>query len=109
MKRLVLASLISMLLVGGTPHIGTVTCPTSGNKQVTTRADKAVTYTIQAPTANAGNIFWGDVNINTSAGIPLAPGDSYTGQPQGNSSAYTMNSIYFACSTNTDSINFIYQ
>lgn len=86
------------------------TCPTSGAKQVNSSQLKVVNATIQSPFANTGNIFIGDSAVSTSSveGIQLLQGDSYTTPTQGNNAAYDLSGMYFACSTNTDSIQVIY-
>jgi len=111
MKRIVLV--LSLLLMQGailhpaSPTSGSTTCPTSGAKRVASSSTKAITVTIQVPLANAGVIYLGGSTISSTTGIQLNKGDSFTFAPASNSNSWDLFQIYFACSTNTDTITWI--
>lgn len=106
-----LATLLSLpaLCPAGATGNGSVTCPTSGAKQIASTG-KAVTWLIvQSVSTNAGNIYFGGSAVSTSSGVYIIPGGSISFPTQGNTATYNLASIYFACATNTDSLTYTYQ
>jgi hypothetical protein len=107
MKKLLMlvAMVIGGVVEAGAPANGTVSCPASGAKVVSTTGKKFAYGVIQAPSGNAGNIFVGSSSVTTT---PNAAGFAATGSitfpPQANAPAYDLGQIYFACSNSADSI-----
>jgi hypothetical protein len=99
---------LALALPAGQIFSGSVSCPTSGNKVVSSTTIKAVTYTLQAPTANTGSVYIGGSTVSTSQGFFLKSGDSYTSPPQSNTAAYNLGTTYFACSASGDSLTYSY-
>lgn len=87
---------------------GTTTCPASGSKAIATSSIRVQMATVRTLVANTGIIYLGGSAITTSNGVFLYGGESYTFPTQGNSSPYDLSRIYFACSVNTDVINYTY-
>lgn len=98
-------------LHGASFRNGSNTCPTSGAKQLSSTSIRASWVTVQspaAPSANTGRLHFGDSTVTTSNGVYISPGGTYTFPTEGNSAVYDLSNIYFACSVNTDIVNFNY-
>lgn len=109
MTRLLFACalLLCLPLVAGNMISGSTTCPTSGVKAVTSTQSKGPWFVIMASPGNTGKIYVGGSNVSSTTGVYLNAGDSLSGPPQGNTAAYDLNKTYFACSVNTDSVQYI--
>lgn len=84
---------------------GSNTCASSGNKAVSSSAiGKAVSYTIQAPSANTGQVYIGGSAVSTTSGVYLSAAGSYAVFPQGNAASYDLTKTYFACTVGADTI-----
>ncbi len=111
MKRLIL--ILSLVMVQGlysaSPKSGSTTCPSAGAKRLVTVSTPAVIVTVQVPLGNTGStIYLGDSTINSTTGIALNKGDSYTFSPASNSNSWNLYQMYFACSNANDTITWIY-
>lgn len=106
--RLLPLLLLLFPIFGGNPGDGSNTCPTSGNKAVSSTRLVAGLVTVQAPSANTGNIYLGGSSLTTSRGIFITPGGSYTYPPQSNTQPYDLSAIRFACTVSADSITYNY-
>lgn len=84
---------------------GTTTCPTSGTKQTYNSGISVFSYTVIANPSNAGNIYVGGQGVSSSNAFPLGPGSSVNFSQS--AARITPSSVYFACSTNTDSIFYL--
>lgn len=91
------------------PNNGVTTCPTSGNKRVASSSVRTPTYSLQTPISNTGSVCIGGSSVTTSSAICLTAGMSYTAPTQGNSPAYDLQGVYFACTVNTDVIQWLSQ
>ena len=110
MKKLIFFSCLALALVqGGAPTSGTTHCPGSGVLSILSTPKKAVTYTVQAPITNTGQVCLGGPNISTTTGVCLQIGGSDTKNPQGNAAAYDLSTVYMACSATGDSVTWSYQ
>lgn len=113
--RLLIVSLLALLLAlpcsPGAVLSGTRACngTLTATALSTNTSVRAVTITMRAPNANAGTVFVGGSNVNTTnGGVFLESGDSFTLQPQGNSASYTLSQVYFACTNSADDLDFAY-
>src|ERR1700685_1861996 len=87
---------------------GTVTCPTSGNKQISTTSYSLYQLTVEAGSTsspNTGYIAIGGSNVTTSNAPLLGPG--YTANWNKPNPAINPASLYFACTVNTDTIQWV--
>jgi hypothetical protein len=106
----ILGALLVMPLKSGSMTNGRTTCPTSGNIPVVLSATPipATWVVVQAPFTNGGTVYVGTSGVTSTTGIALAAGGSFFMPPRSNTASYTVNNIYFACSTNTDAIVYTY-
>ncbi len=84
---------------------GSNTCPTSGNKQVSATKYDLFNLVVSAGLTNGGRIYLGSSSVDTSSGGVLTPGAAFFASK--NSNGINPASLYFACSTNTDTISWI--
>lgn len=115
-----LTALLLLLVAGAVPaalHPGTLTCPASGAKQLSTTAgfaSKATWINLQAPAGNSGSVFVGDSTVTAAANC--APGKGACMLAAGsvflpalaNTQAYDLSQTYIACSNSGDSVIFLY-
>jgi hypothetical protein len=94
--------------MGGSFLSSYATCPTSGTKAFVTAPTRATWVSVQAPIGNAGSIYLGSSAVVSTSGNEFFAGDFMFFPPVSNTAFYEMSSMYFACSTNTDGIKFIY-
>jgi hypothetical protein len=102
---------LAVAIPAGNVSSGSNTCPTSGAKRVAASSIRAITFTVQAPSApvaNTGYICLGDSAVSTTKGVCLGGGDAFTFAPASNSAAYDLTQVWFACSVNTDLITYNY-
>jgi hypothetical protein len=85
-----------------------VSCPSSGNKVISSTSLRVTTFTLYAPTANTGFITWGGSTVSTTNAPPLYHTDSYTAPTTGNAAPYDLSQIYFACSASGDTLVYNY-
>lgn len=84
---------------------GVTTCPSSGNKQVSSTSYSLYQLTVLAPSGNAGTVYVGGSTVTTSTGFPLIAGASYNAAKP--SPSVNPQQLYFACSNSGDSITWI--
>lgn len=87
---------------------GSNTCPSSGNKTVSSTNIRAIQVIVMGTSGNTGKVYVGGPTVTTSEGIYLNAGDTINFATQGNASAYDLSNIYFACTVSGDSIGFTY-
>lgn len=106
MKLLLLAFLVIVTpQFAGDFVSGSNTCPTSGAKQVSATSYNVMNLVVTAGLSNAGQIHLGGSNVTTSDGGVLTPGASFFASKPSNS--VNPATLYFACTTNTDTISWI--
>ena len=111
--RLFLLSVLVVLgsLRGGAPGNATISCPASGNKQISTTRTSAQWIEFVNPAANSGSIYLGGSKIATSganSGAFMTTGSSWLWPPIANTAPYDLSQIWFACGTSGDSLSYTY-
>lgn len=90
---------------------GRGSCPSSGASTVITAGTSTPVAwaAIQAPFANAGNIYIGASGVTSTTGIQLQAGGSLTLQTKGNANgSYDLGkNVYFACSNANDAVVYV--
>ena len=105
MKYVALLLLLLLVPVAfGDFSSGSTTCPSSGAKQVGGNVN-AYSVTVTAALTNANFVYIGTSGVTTSNGTPLTPGSSYSASKP--SPGVNPASLYFACTTSTDSVLWI--
>ena len=108
MKRIIftlaLLPFLALPTHSGIPINGSQTCPSSGNKRLSTTSTKTIQLTIAAPFTNTGNITIGGSGVTTTNAILLLPGGSFNFAPQGNASSHDLSQTFFACTVSADSV-----
>jgi hypothetical protein len=111
MKKRLLALFI---LLGGVSYTGSfvsgsIACPSSGNKQVSTTSYFLRQLTVSALIGNTENIYIGGLNTSATAVPPiggeLVPGSNYNSTDPTN--AVNPANLYFACVSSGDAISWI--
>lgn len=92
----------------GTVGSGSQTCPTSGNKRVSSSNIFATYVSIQAPIGNTGTVFVGGSTVTTSQGNGILALGTVGFAPHANAAVFNLNQIYFACSVSADSVYYLY-
>jgi hypothetical protein len=85
-----------------------VSCPSSGNEQLTSTQLIVAWAVIQAPAANTGNVYFGGSGVTTSNGVYIVPGGSLNLPPRSNTAAFNLSGVYMACTQSGDSVTYIY-
>ena len=110
MRKLLL--LFLLVLVPARPAkftSGSVTCPASGTKQVSTVQQKAEMIIFQGLQTNAGRIYIGDTTVTVTSAVWIASAGTTTlTLPLANAHIYDLSQIYFACTTSTDTLGYVY-
>jgi len=111
MKLLRLALiLLAVAATAGNYNSASVTCPGSGNRQISSTSLRATWAIIMAPSANTGKVYFGGstVAVSTTAGFYLSAGDSYNFPPHGGAAVYDLSQVYFACAQSGDALVYNY-
>ena len=102
-----------LLIFGALAHagslgVGSQTCPSSGVKQLSTTQTKATWVIVQAPSANAGSVYVGNISVSTSKGVYITSAQSLPLPAAANTQPYDLSQIYIACSNSNDTVTFLY-
>lgn len=111
MRNLLIIALViltcSTAIVGGDFVNGATTCASSGNKQVSSTSYylHQLTVTAGTTTSNTGNIAIGGTSVTTANAPLLGPG--WTANWTSPSANLNPATLYFSCTVNTDTIQWI--
>lgn len=106
MITLLLVATASSILPGNFVN-GSQTCPSSGNKRVSSTQYNLYQLTVTSLIANTGRIYFGGSTVSTSDGAEVLPGGSYNAvKPSAGTDPGT---LYFACTSSADSLTWIGQ
>jgi hypothetical protein len=106
--QLLLAALIVPMANPGAVKSGSNTCPSSGNKAISSAQIKAAQVIVMAAAANTGKVYVGGSTVTSTEGVYLNAGDSVNFAPRGTTDAYDLSAIYFACAQSADTITYTY-
>lgn len=106
MKKLVALLIICCISAVATGN-GHTTCPSSGNKPLTSTQIFATSYTLQPDAANTGLICWGGNSVTTSTTACLSLGMTYTAPVKNSSNTYDLSQVFIACTVSADSVNYV--
>lgn len=91
---------------------GSQTCPASGNKALSSTSFpapiKAIWVSVQAPSANSGQIYVGGPGVTTSTANFFNATGFFFFPTQSNAPAYALNQIYIACTNSSDTVTYLY-
>lgn len=113
----VLAFSIPVSLRSGAIGQGLTTCPSSGAKQLSSTTTKTTWINIQAPSDNAGAVYVGGpaivgtsatCNASGSKGACILSTGNVFMPAISNTSSYDLAQIWFACTTSSDSVRYLY-
>ena len=107
MRYLLIAALTLMMCstLGADFLNGTTTCPTSGAKQVSATSYNLYQLTVVTGLSNGGSIAIGGSTVTTSNAPLMSAGSSFNWTKP--SAGVNPATLYFACTLNTDSIQWV--
>ena len=93
-----------------TPKAGTVTVTTAGTRVAFPSARKrCLSIEVRAAEGNTGIVYFGDVDVSATVGMPLHPGTDgvHADIKVDFSAGVSLNSLYLDAATNNDKAHFV--
>ena len=104
-KLLALLALAAGGITADGLHSFSVSCPSSGNKPLSSTSLPVKFYSVMGAASNTGYIYLGDSTVTATAASSfgyLAKGVIYTVPPAGTTDSWNLSGVYFACSSSGD-------